>query len=376
MSEIQVRLGLQQRVFPAYRAPFFEALAAACRGGMSLCAGQPRPQEAIAPAGELLNGRLYQARNLHLFRGSAYLCWQAGLLAWLKEWGPQALIMEANPRYLNTPLAVRWMHARRRPVIGWGLGAPAARSALLASSRRRFLATFDALIAYSARGAREYAAAGFDPQRIFVAPNAAAPRPVVPPPERPLDKPSQSLTVLYVGRLQTRKRVDLLIRACARLPQSQQPELWVVGDGPERSALESLAREEYPRARFVGARHAEELTPYFEQADLFALPGTGGLAVQQAMAQALPVIVAEADGTQQDLVRADNGWIVPPGDLAALTACLADALADLSRLRRMGAASYRLVDEEINIEQMVAVFARAVESALRLYSDAAAARGS
>ncbi len=375
MSDIQVRLGLQQRVFPAYRAPFFEALAAACHGGMSLCAGQPRPAEAITPAGELRNGRLYHARNLHLFKGSAYFCWQAGLLAWLKEWQPQALIMEANPRYLNTPLALRWMHARRRPVIGWGLGVPAARNTLLGGSRRRFLAAFDALIAYSARGAREYAAAGFDSRRIFVAPNAAAPRPAAPPPGRPLDKPSQSLTVLYVGRLQSRKRVDLLIRACARLPHPLQPELWVVGDGPERSTLESMAKTEYPRARFLGARHGEELKPFFEQADLFALPGTGGLAVQQAMSFALPAIVAEADGTQQDLVRADNGWIVPPGDLAALTACLADALGDLSRLRRMGAASYRLVDEEINIEEMVAVFSRAVETALSLYSNAAATLG-
>ena len=50
-------------------------------------------------------------------------------------------------------------------------------------------------------------------------------------------------------------------------------------------------------------------------------------------------------------------------------------LGDLSRLRRMGAASYRLVDEEINIEEMVAVFSRAVETALSLYSNAAATLG-
>jgi len=85
------------------------------------------------------------------------------------------------------------------------------------------------------------------------------------------------------------------------------------------------------------------------------------------MAHALPVIVAEADGTQQDLVRADNGWVVPPGDLEALTARLADALGDLSRLRRMGAASYRVVAEEINIERMVAVFSKAIAAAMRQY---------
>ncbi len=373
MSEIPLRLGLQQRVFPAYRAPFFEALAAACRGGLSLCAGQPRPGEAIEPAGGLRSGQFFPARNLHLFDGGAYLCWQSGLLGWLKSWQPEALIMEANPRYLNTPLAVRWMHARRRPVIGWGLGAPGIRRGLLAASRRRFLLSFDALIAYSARGAGEYAAAGFDPRRIFVAPNAAVPRPTAPLPERPID--ASQVTVLFVGRLQARKRVDLLIRACARLPREYQPQLLVVGDGPERGALETLAAKEYPQTAFAGARHGEELEPFFAQADLFVLPGTGGLAVQQAMAHALPVIVAEADGTQQDLVREENGWVVPPDDLEALETRLREALADLPRLRRMGAASFRVVSDEVNVENMVAVFAQAVESAASLYPGAAVPRG-
>jgi len=367
MSEVPVRLGIQQRVLPLYRVPFFEALAAACPGGMSLCAGLPRPTEAIEAAESLNQAQLFRARNIHLFSGQAYLCWQAGLLAWLKDWQPQVLIMEANLRYLSTPRAVKWMHARQQPVIGWGLGAPSTRSGLFACSRRRFLRCFDALIAYSVQGAREYAAAGFDPQRIFIAPNAVAPRPTAPPPDRCTEKSARNLTVLSVGRLQARKRIDLLIHACARLPQELQPELLIVGEGPERSSLELLAASKYPRTQFLGARHADELNPLFEQADLFVLPGTGGLAVQQAMAHALPVIVAEADGTQQDLVRADNGWVVPPGDLEALTARLADALGDLSRLRRMGAASYRVVAEEINIERMVAVFSKAIAAAMRQY---------
>jgi glycosyltransferase involved in cell wall biosynthesis len=367
MIEIPLRLGLQQRVFPSYRAPFFEALASTCRRGFSLCAGQPRSDEAIEPAVALRGGQLFTTRNLHLFRGSAYVCWQTGLLRWLRIWNPEALIMEANPRYLNTPLAVRWMRARRRPVIGWGLGVGSFQNGLLSGYRRRFLLSFDALIAYSARGADEYAAAGFDPRRVFVAPNAATSRPTSPPPERPEDKPAGDLTVLFVGRLQARKRVDLLIRACASLPDDIRPKLLIVGDGPERARLEGLAEREYPRTVFLGSRHGEELLPIYTQADLFVLPGTGGLAVQQAMAHALPVIVAEADGTQQDLVRAENGWVTPPGDLAALTGRLREALADLPRLRRMGASSYRVVADEVNVESMVAVFARAIESACNQY---------
>jgi glycosyltransferase involved in cell wall biosynthesis len=165
-----------------------------------------------------------------------------------------------------------------------------------------------------------------------------------------------------VGRLQARKRIDLLLQACARLPQAQQPELWVVGGGPAQAELESLAKSIYPPAKFFGPRFGYELEQLFCQADLFVLPGTGGLAVQQAMSFALPVIVAEGDGTQSDLVRPANGWSVTPGSLDSLASCLADSLADFPRLRRMGLESYRIVVEEVNVEAMVAAFSQAVSA--------------
>ncbi len=139
-----------------------------------------------------------------------------------------------------------------------------------------------------------------------------------------------------------------------------QPRLVIVGDGPEREKLEVLARETYPRAELLGARHGAELKPYFAEADLFVLPGTGGLAVQEAMSYGLPVLVAQGDGTQDDLVRKENGWQIPPDDFEALVATMKEALSDAARLRRMGAESYRIVKEEINIEKMVETFVTAL----------------
>ena len=76
------------------------------------------------------------------------------------------------------------------------------------------------------------------------------------------------------------------------------------------------------------------------------------------MAHGLPVIVAHGDGTQDDLVRPGNGWLVPPDDPAALTVALQQALSNLAMLPQMGMASYRIVAEEINVEAMVRVFIR------------------
>jgi glycosyltransferase involved in cell wall biosynthesis len=133
-----------------------------------------------------------------------------------------------------------------------------------------------------------------------------------------------------------------------------------VGDGPEREKLQSLAKGIYPSAEFIGARHGAELKHYFTEADLFVLPGTGGLAVQEAMSYGLPVIVAQGDGTQDDLVRKENGWQIPPDNFEALVVTMKDALSDVARLRRMGNESYRIVKEEINIEKMAETFVTAL----------------
>jgi glycosyltransferase involved in cell wall biosynthesis len=259
------------------------------------------------------------------------------------------------------PAAIKWMQQRHRPVIGWGLGAPPLSGPLAGFRKKswsRFLSRFDALISYSQRGADEYAAYRVPYEKILVAHNAVAPAPMASPDRRP--STVDRLNILFVGRLQSRKRVDSLLRACAEMPDS--PRLMIVGDGPERENLEALASQVYPSAEFIGAKHGNELKPYFAEADLFVLPGTGGLAVQEAMSHGLPVIVAKGDGTQDDLVRAENGWQIPPGDYDALVSIMKDALSDITRLRKMGEESYRIVSQEINLEKMVEVFVSALNS--------------
>jgi glycosyltransferase involved in cell wall biosynthesis len=347
---------LQQRVLPDYRAPFFDALADRCQGGLSLFAGRPRPDEGIVPAGALASARIVPAENRRLFRGAALLWTQSGLLEWLERERPDVLVLEANPRYLSNLTARRWMHALGRPAIGWGLGAPPA-GGLRAWVRRGYLDGFDALIAYSTQGAAQYRDAGFPPQRVYVAPNAAQQ-----PPER---MPSRSGTrgrrtrLLFVGRLQERKRLDALIETCSSV--DPRPELRIAGEGPDRARLQAIAEQLQAGTVFLGDLRGEALQAAFEDADLFVLPGTGGLALQQALAAGLPVIAAEGDGSQQDMVTPENGWLVRPGDAAHLRAVLQEALAlDEAHLRAMGAASFRLAQTRFNLGAMVDAFVDAL----------------
>ena len=84
------------------------------------------------------------------------------------------------------------------------------------------------------------------------------------------------------------------------------------------------------------------------------------MAVQEAMASGLPVIVAEGDGTQEDLVSGGNGWLIPPGDLEALVVAMRSALGDPDRLQEMGNRAYKLAVERFNIQTMSAQFMHAL----------------
>jgi glycosyltransferase involved in cell wall biosynthesis len=130
--------------------------------------------------------------------------------------------------------------------------------------KAKLAAFIDTVIAYSQQGAEQYRQLGIDPHRVFVATNAVEPMPLTPPPSR-FSQISGLTTVLFVGRLQSRKRVDLLIRACAGLPNELQPNLIIVGDGPGKEELVELARRIYSRSEFVGEKHAAELEPYLRK---------------------------------------------------------------------------------------------------------------
>jgi len=364
------RAGIQQRVLPAYRAPFFDSLARALPGSLSVFAGSPGPGEAIPQAESLQAAKWVKAGNRYLGNGKFSAIWQSGWREWLIAEDPQLLVFGAHPRTLSNRAILRWMGDRKRPVIGWSLG-PVRDGKDLFGWIRSFYRRFSALVVYSQSASQAFQRLGIPAEKIFVAPNsvesASADALLRTPRAREKARAELGLdrrpVVLSVGRLVPQKRVDALLRACAQM--TDECQLLIVGDGPDRSRLESLAAETFPAARFTGDLRGEALGRCFLAGDFFVMPGTGGLALQEAMQYGKPVAAAEADGSQRDLIHeGENGWLLPPGDEGALLRVMREALGDPRRLKRMGAASRKIVRETATMEKMVAGFLSAMRFAM------------
>ena len=153
--------------------------------------------------------------------------------------------------------------------------------------------------------------------------------------------------ILCLGRLVGYKGFDILLRAHARLAQDTRPQLWIAGEGPERSRLELLAADLGLQAhvRFLGEIEEGEKGELFAGALFFAAPSltnaeTFGIAILEAMAAGLAVVTTDLRTGVAELARGGEcGAVVPPGDDRALATAITDLLRDKARRATAAAAN-------------------------------------
>jgi len=158
-----------------------------------------------------------------------------------------------------------------------------------------------------------------------------------------------------VASLKPVKGIDVLLRAAAPvLKERPRTRLLVVGDGPDRAALEALARELgiADRAVFTGIR--DDVDVLYRASDAVVLPSRSEAfpnAVLEAMASGLPVVTTDV-GSVREMVEEDSAVVVAPEDAGALGAALAALAGDAERRARMGRRGREIVVERFRIEQM------------------------
>ncbi|MFZ5963192.1 glycosyltransferase [Thalassococcus sp. BH17M4-6] len=158
--------------------------------------------------------------------------------------------------------------------------------------------------------------------------------------------------LLFVGRLAAVKGVPLLLEAMRDLPEA---ELTVIGDGPDRAALERQAQG--LNVRFLGYQSQDAVAAALRDTDIFVLPSFAEgvpVVLMEAMAAGVPVVTTRIAGVPELVEDGASGRLVPPGDGAALTAALRDLLADPALRQAMGAKGRETVAREYTIAQEAA----------------------
>jgi glycosyltransferase involved in cell wall biosynthesis len=157
--------------------------------------------------------------------------------------------------------------------------------------------------------------------------------------------PDKFINVLFVGRLVDWKAVDIVIDAISK-SNVTNIRLNIVGEGPERNALENLVASKCPeKVIFYGQIPFSEVTQYYDAADIFILPSVrecGGAVVLEAMSRGLPVIATNWGGPT-DYITAETGILIDPLSREYLVDKFSEnicTLANDSELReKMGAAA-------------------------------------
>jgi glycosyltransferase involved in cell wall biosynthesis len=218
---------------------------------------------------------------------------------------------------------------------------------------------------------------GVRPERVAVVPNGIEPEVADPRRRlrlrRGLGLSADDVLFLYLGRLHHEKGPDILLEALDRL-HARAPRGWaaaLVGDGPERPAVEAALRARPWRGRVLVAGARARVSPWLDAADVLVLPSREEgmpVAAIEAMMRGRPVAGTRVGGTPEVVRDGITGVLVPPGDADALGAALGELLRDPARRLAMGAESAAAARAGFTVERMA-------EATLHEYRTLLAPRG-
>lgn len=175
--------------------------------------------------------------------------------------------------------------------------------------------------------------------------------------------------VVFVGRLTPEKGGPLLLEAFAQVFAAHpDARLTVVGDGPQRAALEARARVLglVEAVTFAGFCNQAQVAACLSKSDMLVLPSFAEgvpVVLMEAMAAGLPTIASRVAGVPELVREGETGFVVPPGDLDTLANRLGRLMSDPNLCRRMGAAGRAVVNADYLVGKEAAWLARLLAGA-------------
>lgn len=184
----------------------------------------------------------------------------------------------------------------------------------------------------------------------------------------------QRCELLFVGRLDVQKGVDVLIRAMKRVLEAYPDcSLKIIGDGPERQRLQEQVNRAAiaEQVEFMGAISNADLPQKFRAATLTVFPSTGpeglGLVCAEALACECPVVASDLPSVHEMIQHGTSGLVFRPGDCDDLAQKILLLLSDPVRRSSMGTAGRAYVLAHFDWGRVAADFSDVFN---RVYCDA------
>lgn len=189
-------------------------------------------------------------------------------------------------------------------------------------------------------------------------------------PKRDRQASSAPRPAMHVARLNDDIKDQSTLLRAARLVADKRPDfrLDIVGDGPDRGALEALSNELKLAAhvRFLGYRL--DVNDMLAEGGMFVLSSlTEGLSISllEAMAAGLPVVATDVGGNPEVVANGVTGLLVPARTPEALAAAMLKLLQDPARAEQMGAAGRRRVEEHFDLQKVARKYEQIYRCLLR-----------
>jgi glycosyltransferase involved in cell wall biosynthesis len=362
-SETPIRVLMQQPALPAFRVPFFRALAAT--EGIDFHLLYADGEVPTVPA----DGFSVECRVIRDLPGGLF--WDGTHLAKLKTGSWDVHILTWNTRYLSLIPTIRRGKKAKAGMICWGHGYSKNESRLRQWLRFKTAQMSDAIVLYSESVAESYIERGIPSEKVFLALNSLDPGPIQAARDAVLADPDRQAAfckehglngpvLLYVSRLYPENRVEMLMQSTKDL-LAEFPTLKtvIIGVGPGLEAVEARAKELgiEEHVIFTGAVYGEEnVAPWFAASDAFCYPENIGLSILHAMNHALPVVTSDKIEAQNPEIGAlrdgENGLLYRDGDNADMTAKLRALLTDKELHSKLSAEAHRTATQDYSTDRM------------------------
>lgn len=295
------------------------------------------------------------------------LDWQPGVLSTSLMHG-DIVVVSGAPRNVSNMLMLAWARLKGVQTVWWGHYWSSTSRTHRFLLRLLLMKMADAVLFYTDQEVEEYRAAhGKRDRRIVTALNNGINVEPIAALREPYHADTRENAILFIGRLTEKAELPVLLKALAD-QRLHDVRLEVVGDGPERRALETVAKELGVDGRVVwhgGTTDEKMIAGVANRCRLFVYPGGVGLSLLHAMAYGLPAVVHDDRWNHMPEIAAfhsaNSGFSFIHGDPASLANAIASALEVAATDSSWSETATRVTESQFNTGQMANRFCALIE---------------